>query len=42
MPQYRGMPRPRSRSGWVGDLGEGGEDRGILKVKLGKGITFEM
>jgi hypothetical protein len=24
MPQYRGMPRPRSRSGWVGEQGRGG------------------
>jgi hypothetical protein len=23
MPQYRGMPRPRSRSGWVGKQGGG-------------------
>jgi hypothetical protein len=35
------MPRPGSRSGWVGEQ-RGGEDRGILEWKLGKGITFEM
>jgi hypothetical protein len=23
MPQYRGMPGPRSGSGWVGEWGEG-------------------
>jgi hypothetical protein len=23
MPQYRGMPGPRSRSGWVGEQGRG-------------------
>jgi hypothetical protein len=42
MPQYRGMPGPESRSGWVGVQGEGGEDRGSSEEKLGKGITFEM
>ena len=42
MPQYRGMPGPESRSGWVGKLFEGGGDRGCLEVKPGKGITFEM
>ena len=25
MPQYREMPEPRSRSGWVGELVGGGE-----------------
>jgi hypothetical protein len=24
MSQYRGMPGPRSRSGWVGEQGRGG------------------
>jgi hypothetical protein len=24
MPQYRGMPGPRSGSGWVGEQGRGG------------------
>jgi hypothetical protein len=42
MPQYRGMPGPGSGSGWVGEQGEGGEDREFSKGKLGKGITFEM
>jgi hypothetical protein len=35
MPQYRGMPGPGSRSGWVGDQG-GGRVQGAL------GIAFEM
>ena len=42
MPQYRGMPGPGSGSGWAGEQGEGGEDRGFLEGKLGKGMTFEM
>jgi hypothetical protein len=42
MPQYRRMPGPGSRSGWVGDQGERERDRGISEGKLGKGITFEM
>jgi hypothetical protein len=25
MPQYRGMPEPGSRSGWIGEQGERGE-----------------
>jgi hypothetical protein len=33
MPQYRRLPRPGSRSGWVGEQGE---------EKLGKGIIYEM
>jgi hypothetical protein len=28
MPQYRGMPGPRSGSGWVGEQGRGGEGIG--------------
>jgi hypothetical protein len=36
------MPGPGSRSGWVGEQGEGGGDRGFLKGKLEKEITFEM
>jgi hypothetical protein len=36
------MPVPGSRGGWVGEQGEGEEDRGFLEGKLGKGITFEM
>jgi hypothetical protein len=42
MPQCRGMPGPGSRSGWVGEQGEGGGDRGFSEGKPGKGITFEM
>jgi hypothetical protein len=42
MPQYRGMPGPGSRCGWVGEQGEVGGDRGFLERKLGNGITFEM
>ena len=42
MPQYRRMPGPGSRSGWVGDQGERERDRGFSEGKLGKGITFEM
>jgi hypothetical protein len=35
-------PGPGSRSGWVGEQGEGGGDRGFSEGKLGKEITFEM
>jgi hypothetical protein len=42
MPQCRGMPGPVSGSGWDGEQGEGERDRGLLEVKLRKGITFEM
>jgi hypothetical protein len=42
MPQYKGMPEPGSWSGWVGEQGEEGGNRGFLEVKLEKGITFEM
>jgi hypothetical protein len=42
MPQYRGVPGPGSRSGWVGEQGEEGGDREFSGVKLGKGITFEI
>jgi hypothetical protein len=42
MPQYRGIPGPGSGSRWVGEQVEGGEDRGFLEGKSGKGITFEM
>jgi hypothetical protein len=42
MPQCRGIPRPESRSGWVGDQGERRGDRGALEGKPGKRITFEM
>jgi hypothetical protein len=40
MPQYRGMPGPGNRSGWV--AGGGGRDRAFLEGKPKKGITFEM
>jgi hypothetical protein len=36
------MPGPGIKSGWVGDQGEGGEDRRFSEGKLGKGIIFEM
>jgi hypothetical protein len=42
MPQYRGMPRPGSRSGWVGEQGDREGDRGFSEEKPGKGIAFEM
>jgi hypothetical protein len=29
-------------SGWVGEQGEGGRDRGFSEGKIGKEITFEM
>jgi hypothetical protein len=42
MPQYKGMPEPGRRSGWVSEQGKGEEDRGLSKGKPGKEITFEM
>jgi hypothetical protein len=42
MPQYRRMPGPGSRRGWVGEQGEEGEDREFSEGKPEKGITFEM
>jgi hypothetical protein len=42
MPQYRGIPGPGSRSGWVVDQGEGERIGGFLEGKLGKEVTFEM
>jgi hypothetical protein len=42
MPQYRGMPGPGSRSGWVVEQEERGWDRGFSEGKLENGITFEM
>jgi hypothetical protein len=36
------MPGPGSRSGWVGEQGEGRGDRGFSEGKPGKRITFEM
>jgi hypothetical protein len=35
MPEYRGMLGPGSRSGLVGEQGEGGKDRRFLVRKLG-------
>jgi hypothetical protein len=34
------MPKPGSRSEWVGEQGEGGEFRGFSEGKLGKGIKI--
>jgi hypothetical protein len=42
MPQYRRIPGPGSRRGWIGEQWEGGWDRGFSEGKLGKGIIFEM
>jgi hypothetical protein len=42
MPQIRGMPGHGSRSGWVGEQGEGAWDREVSEEKPEKGITFEM
>jgi hypothetical protein len=42
MPQCRGMTGQGSGSGWVGEQGEGGRDRGFSEGKPGKEITFEM
>jgi hypothetical protein len=42
MPQYRGMLGPGIGSGWVGEQGEVGGDRGFSEGKPGKGITFEI
>ena len=38
MPQCRGMPGQRVRSGWVGEP----EYRRFSEAKPGKGLTFEM
>jgi hypothetical protein len=40
--QYRGMPGPGRRSGWVGKQGEGAGNRAFSEGKPGKGLTFEM
>jgi hypothetical protein len=32
------MPGPGSGSGWVGEQGEGGKDRGFSEGKPGKGV----
>jgi hypothetical protein len=42
MPQCRVMPGSGSRSGWVGEQGDGGGHRGFLEGKPSRGITFEM
>ena len=42
MPQCGGMPGPESRSGWVGEQGEGIEEGIFSEGKPEKGITFEM
>jgi hypothetical protein len=42
MPQYRRMLGSGSRSGWVGEQGEGQRDRRFSEGKLGKGKIFEM
>jgi hypothetical protein len=42
MPQYSGMPEPRSRSEWVGEQVDRGRDREFSEGNLGKGITFEI
>jgi hypothetical protein len=42
MLQYRRMPGPGSRSGWVDEQGDWERDRGFSERKLGKGITFEI
>jgi hypothetical protein len=36
------MSETGSGSGWVGEQGEWGGDRGFSERKLGKGITFEI
>jgi hypothetical protein len=42
MPQYRGMPKPGSWSGEVGEQGEEEGDSEFLEGKLGEEITFQM
>jgi hypothetical protein len=42
MPQYKGMPGPGSRSGWVGEQGEVAGDTEFLERNLEKGIAFEI
>jgi hypothetical protein len=39
MPQYRGMPGPGSRSGWVGKKGRGG-DKGFFGEETRKGDSI--
>jgi hypothetical protein len=42
MPKYRGMPRPGSRSWWVGEQGEGkgGWGREVFEGETRKTIYF--
>jgi hypothetical protein len=40
MPQYRGMPGPGIRSGFVGEQGEVGWNRGFSERKIGNGVAF--
>ena len=42
MSQYREMPGPGRRSGWLGEQAEGEGNTGFSEKKLGKGIAFEM
>jgi hypothetical protein len=41
MPQYRGMPGPGSRSGWVGELGKGKADRGFWRGNQERGQNLK-
>ena len=42
MLQCRGMPGTESGSGYVGEQGDGGCNRGFSEGKSGKVIAFEM
>jgi hypothetical protein len=42
MLKFRGMLGPGSKSGWVGEQGKRGGDKGASEKKSGKGITLEM
>jgi hypothetical protein len=42
MPQYREIPGPESKSGWVGEQGERGGDRGFSEGTPGNKIRYEM
>jgi hypothetical protein len=37
MPQSRGIPGQGSRSGWIGEQGEGEWDRGVFEGEMKKG-----
>jgi hypothetical protein len=41
-PSLGRIPGPGSRSGWVGEQGEGAKDRRFSEEKPRKGIKFEM